>query len=104
MKWKKVFVNPDTNKEWWIEVNEQEIKTCLNNGKVKETIFDNDYDVKRKAASMMMEKMRKGFIYQNSAAEFGQVSCYQFVGNSYNGFMPIASSTSRDDFFVTSNS
>ncbi|MCM1257021.1 MAG: hypothetical protein NC307_04130 [Roseburia sp.] len=101
MKDKKTFINPDTSKEWWVEVEDYHIKSCLNNGKIKEFTYINDYDVRNKTSQIIMEKMRKGFIYQNANAAFGEVKSYQFVGRAYNGFMPIAASLSREDFFIT---
>ena len=101
MRDKKIFINPDTFKEWWIEIEDHNVKSCLNNGKIKEVICESDYDVKDKASKIIMEKMRKGFIYQNPEAIFGEAKCYQFVGKHYNGFMPIAASISREDFFIT---
>ncbi len=98
---KKTFVNPQTNKEWWIETEGHIIKTCLNNGKAKEIVCSGDYQLKSKSSSAMMEQMRKGFIYQNPQAEFGEVICYQFVGRDHNGFMPIAASVTNEDFYVT---
>lgn len=101
MKDKKTFFNPDTSKEWWVEIEGYNVKSCLNNGKIKELICKSDYDVKNKTSQIIMEKMRKGFIYQNPKAIFGEVKSHRFVGKAYNGFMPIAASLSREDFFIT---
>lgn len=101
MKYKKTFIHPETSKEWWIEAENQTIRTCLNNRKVKEIICDSDYAVKNKASQEMMGKMRKGFVYQNPDAAFGEARCHRFVGRGYNGFLPIAASLAREDFYVT---
>lgn len=101
MKDKKTFINPDTSKEWWVEIDGYHIKSCLNNGKIKELTCKSDYDVKNKTSQIIMEKMRKGFIYQNPKALFGEVKGYQYVGRNYNGSLPIAASLSREDFFIT---
>ncbi len=98
---KKTFINPVTGKEWWITVDGLKINTCLNNGKVKEIICEANWQLKSKASSAMMEQMRKGFIYQNPDAPLGEATCHQFVGKNHNGFMPIAASITRDDFFIT---
>ena len=50
----KTFINPTTNKQWRIEIDGYTIRTCLNGGKVKETLCDSAYQVKSKAASAMM--------------------------------------------------
>ncbi|MDR2924513.1 MAG: hypothetical protein LBU76_00910 [Azoarcus sp.] len=97
---KKIFVNPETNKEWWIETEGLNIKTCLNNGKIKEIVCE-DYQYKSKPASAMIAQMRKGFIYQNPQAKFGESICHQFVGRDNNGSWPIAASTEKEDFFIT---
>lgn len=94
----KTFINPTTNKQWRIEIDGYTIRTCLNGGKVKETLCDSAYQVKSKAASAMMGQMRKGFVYQNPAAAVGQVRCHRFVGKDSNGFMPLATALTRDDF------
>ena len=97
----KTFLNPATNKQWRIEIDGHTIRTCLNGGKVKEILCDSAYQVKSKAVSAMMGQMRKGFVYQNPDAAVGQVRCHQFVGKDSNGFMPLATTRTRDDFFLT---
>lgn len=97
----KIFLNPVTNKQWRIEIDENTIRTCLNGGKVKEILCDSAFQVKSKAASAMMGQMRKGFVYQNPDAAVGQVRCHRFVGKDSNGFMPLATALTRDDFFLT---
>ena len=97
----KVFINPATNKSWRIEIDGQIIRTCLNGGKVKEILCDSAFKVKNKASSEMMGQMRKGFIYQNPDANFGEAQCHRYIGKDSNGFMPLAASNTRDDFFIT---
>lgn len=97
----RTFINPATNKQWRIEIDGHIIRTCLNGGKVKEILCDSAFQVKSKAASAMMGQMRKGFVYQNPDAAVGQVRCHQFVGKDSNGFMPLATTLTRDDFFLT---
>ena len=97
----KTFLNPATSKQWRIEIDGLAIRTCLNGGKVKEILCDSAFQVKSKAASAMMGQMRKGFVYQNPDAAVGQVRCHRFVGKDSNGFMPLATSPERDDFFLT---
>ena len=97
----KIFLNPATNKQWRIEIDGHTIRTCLNGGKVKEILCDSAYQVKSKAASAMMGQMRKGFVYQNPDAAVGQARCHRFVGKDNNGFMPLATALTRDDFFLT---
>ena len=97
----KTFLNPTTNKQWRIEIDGHTIRTCLNGGKVKEILCDSAFQVKSKAASAMMGQMRKGFVYQNPDAAVGQARCHRFVGKDSNGFMPLAASPARDDFFLT---
>ena len=97
----KTFLNPATNKQWRIEIDGHTIRTCLNGGKVKEILCDSAFQVKSKAASAMMGQMRKGFVYQNPNAAFGKAQCHRFVGKDSNGFMPLAASLKRDDFFLT---
>lgn len=80
----QTFINPDTSKEWWVEIEGYNVKSCLNNGKIKELICKSDYDVKNKTSQIIMEKIRKGFIYQNPKAIFGEVKSYCFfviIGN-----------------------
>ncbi len=36
----KTFLNPVTNKQWRIEIDENTIRTCLNGGRVKEILCD----------------------------------------------------------------
>ena len=97
----KTFLNPATNKQWRIEIDGLAIRTSLNGGKVKEILCDSAFQVKSKAASAMMSQMRKGFVYQNLDAAVGQARCHRFVGKNSNGFMPLATSLTRDDFFLT---
>lgn len=97
----KTFLNPATNKQWQIEIDGLTIRTRLNGGKVKEILCDSAFQVKSKAASAMMGQMRKGFIYQNPDAAVGQARCHRFVGKDSSGFMPLAASFERDDFFLT---
>ncbi len=64
---KKTFTNPETHKEWWIEIDGNTIRTCLKNGKVKETLCDNDFKTNSKASSEMMSKLafrteKKGYV------------------------------------------
>lgn len=101
MKIEKTFINPDTGKEWWIEIDGHKVRHCLNHGKIKEDTYDSDFDTKNRAARTILEKMRKGFVYQNPNAAFDEAKCHQFVGKYYNGFMPIAAATTRDDFYIT---
>lgn len=96
----KTFLNPVTNKQWRIEIDENTIRTCLNGGRVKEILCDSAFQVKSKAASAMMGQMRKGFVYQNRDAAVGQARCHRFVGKDSNGFMPLATALTRDDFFL----
>lgn len=97
----KTFLNPATNKQWRIEIDGQTIRTCLNGGKVKEIQCDSAFQVRRKAASAMMGQMRKGFVYQNPGAAVGEALCHRFVGKDSNGFFPLATALTRDDFFLT---
>ena len=97
----KTFLNPTTNKQWRIEIDGHTIRTCLNGGKVKQILCDSAFQVRSKAASAMMGQMRKGFVYQNRDAAVGQARCHRFVGKDSNGFMPLAASPARDDFFLT---
>ena len=97
----RTFLNPATNKQWRIEIDGHTIRTCLNGGKVKEILCDSAFQVRSKAASAMMGQMRKGFVYQNRDAAVGQARGHRFVGKDSNGFMPLAASPARDDFFLT---
>ena len=97
----RTFLNPATNRQWQIEIDGHTIRTCLNGGKVKEILCDSTFQVKNKAASSMMGQMRKGFVYQNPDAAVGQARYHRFVGKDSNGFMPLATSPERDDFFLT---
>ena len=97
----KTFLNPATNKQWRIEIDGHTIRTCLNGGKVKVLLCDSAFQVKSKAASAMMGQMRKGFVYQNQNAAFGEAQCHRFVGKDSNGFMPLATALTRDYFFLT---
>lgn len=97
----KTFINPATTKQWRIEMDDLTIRTCLNGGKVKEILCDSSFQAKSKAASAMMEQMRKGFIYQKPNAAFGEAKCHRYIGKDSNGFMPLAAASARDDFFLT---
>lgn len=97
----KIFINPATNKQWRIEIDGHTVRTCPHGGKVKELLCDSDFQVKNKAVSAMMSQMRKGFVYQNPNAAIGEAQCHRFVGKDSNGFMPLAASIKRDDFFLT---
>lgn len=98
---KKYFFNPATSRHWRIEIDGHAIRTCLNEGRIKETLCETDFQVRQKASSLMMEQMRKGFVFQNPKASFGEAKCHRFVGKDSNGFMPLAASIDRDDFFLT---
>ena len=41
----KTFLNPATNKQWRIGIDEHTIRTCLNGGKVKEILCDSAFQV-----------------------------------------------------------
>ena len=97
----KTFLNPATTKRWRIEMDGHTIRTCLNGGKVKEILCDSAFQVRSKVAGAMMGQMRKGFVYQNQNAAFGEAKCHRFVGKDSNGFMPLAAALTRDDFFLT---
>ena len=97
----KIFINPATNKQWRIEIDGHTVRTCPHGGKVKELLCNSDFQVKNKAVSAMMSQMRKGFVYQNPNAAIGEAQCHRFVGKDSNGFMPLAASIKRDDFFLT---
>ena len=97
----RVFINPITNKQWQLEVDGLTIRTCLNGGRVKEIQCDSAFQVRSKAASAMMEQLRKGFVYQKPEAATGEAICHRFVGRDNNGFMPLATSPHREDFFLT---
>lgn len=73
----------------------------MNGGKIKEILCDSAFQVRSKAASAMMGQMRKGFVYQNPDAAVGEARCHRFVGRDSSGFMPLAASPERDDFFLT---
>ena len=49
----------------------------------------------------MMGQMRKEFVYQNPDVAFGEAQCHRYIGKDSNGFMPLATSLTRDDFFLT---
>ena len=97
----RTFINFATDKQWRIEIDGHAIRTCLNGGKVKEILCDSAFQVKRKASSAMMGQMRKGFVYQNPDFAVGEARCHRFVGKDSNGFMPLATALTRDDFFLT---
>lgn len=97
----KIFQNPSTSKQWRIEIDGQTIRICLDGGKIKEFQCDSEYQVKSKAASAMMGQMRKGFIHQNLEASIGEARCHRYVGKDCNGFMPLATTYTQDDFFLT---
>lgn len=96
----KTFINPNTNKQWQITIDKNIIKTCLNGGKIKEIFCNTDYEIKNKAFKEMINIMRKGFIYQNPDALLGEAISHRFLSKDYNGFMPIATSNTKDDFFI----
>lgn len=97
---KKHFTNIENGKDWWIEITDTGFLTCLNNGKVKETICKSDYEIKSKSASAMRAQMKKGFVYKNVDAAPFEVISHVYVTDGYTGFMPIGASENRDDFFV----
>lgn len=101
MELKKTFINLETGKEWHIEVAGHQVRSRLGNGRIKENVYDSDYDTENKSAQEIMAKMRKGFIYQNADVSFGEAQFHTFVGKSYTGFMPIGASVMKDDFYIT---
>jgi hypothetical protein len=74
----KNFFNRTTNKHWQIEIDGQTIRTCLNSGKIKEIFCDSDFQVRNKASSLMMGQMRKGSVFQDPKATFGDVKRNDF--------------------------
>ena len=84
----RIFLNPATNKQGQIEIDGQTIRTCLNDGKIKEILCDSAFQVKSKSSSAMMGQMRKGFVYQNPTAAFGEALCHRSIGKDSNGFPP----------------
>ncbi len=53
---KKIFTHTQTKKEWWIEVDDSCFRTCLNNGKVKETVCTSDYDLQALKQGMVKRR------------------------------------------------
>lgn len=98
--WKNLY-QPRHKQTVRIEIDGHTVRTCPHGGKVKELLCNSDFQVKNKAVSAMMSQMRKGFVYQNPNAAFGEAQCHRFVGKDSNGFMPLAASIKRDDFFLT---
>lgn len=47
-----------------------------------------------------MGKLRKGYVYYNPNAKFGEPIYHSFLKAEYTGFMPIASREDKDDFHV----
>lgn len=96
----KTLVNPDTGKIWQVEITETGFLTCLNHGKIKETVCKDDFDIRSKSASAIRAQMKKGFVYRNpEAAPFEAIS-QVLITNSYTGFMPIGANAFQDDFYV----
>lgn len=94
---KKIFYDPETGKEWWIEVDGNIIRSCLNNGKIKEKEEEN---ARNKVISEIMAKMRKGFIYRNPDASFGEPLLHCFLEKAYTGSMPLAVHPEREEFYA----
>lgn len=95
----KTFINPVTNKHWQIEIDGKTIRTCLNGGKVKEILCESNYWTQVKAGTVMMGQLRKGFIYRNPDAAFGEAK-YHGYDKKHTGAMVLATSHTRDDFFL----
>ena len=73
----RTFINPTTNKQWRIEIDGYTIRTCLNGGKVKETLCDSAYQVKSKAASATEEQIgnQEGVLDFTLRPRCGSSSC-----------------------------
>lgn len=97
---KKIFNNIHTGKTWWIEMTDTGFMTCLNNGKVKETVCTSSFQSRSKAQSAMKAQMKKGFIYQNSEAKQFEPIFHMSVDVGNTGFMPIASNSLQTDFYI----
>ena len=96
----KTFINKKNKKIWQIEITDTGFLTCLNHGKVKETVCKNEFDIRSKSASAMRTQMKKGFIYQNSEAAAFEPISQVWVTDSYTGFMPIGANKLQDNFYV----
>lgn len=103
-QWDKMtLVHPVTKKEWCIEIDGNMIRSRLGTGKIciQEVDASSYSPPFYKAIQLVMAKLRKGFIYYNPEAKAGEAICHRFVGRSHTGFMPIATASDRDDFYVT---
>ncbi len=97
------LIHPETKKEWFIELDGNIIRSRLGTGKIciKEVDGCSFFPPFHKAIKLVMAKLRKGFIYYNPKAKTGQAICHRFIGRLHTGFLPIASRSDRDDFYVT---
>ncbi|MGN0466001.1 MAG: hypothetical protein ACI4F9_06580 [Lachnospiraceae bacterium] len=94
------FLNPQTGKKWRIEIQRNIIQTYSNNRKWKR-VYNDEIEAKKEFKKKILSHLRKGFIYLNPAARWGEIRTQFSLGrNSYTGFMPIATREDRDDFFV----
>lgn len=99
-KTRKNFINLSTGKTWWIEITDTGFLTCLNNGKIKETVCAKSFQIHSKAQSAMKAQMKKGFVYHNPEAQLFEPIAHTFVTNCYTGSMPIGANKSQEDFYV----
>lgn len=100
---KKSFLNPQTNKKWEIEVDGNCIKTCLNNGKVKEIICNSNYQLKSKSSSAMVAQMKKGFVYYNEDAPAFMPITHVFLSSEYTGFMCCSMAFTKNNLVIHSD-
>ncbi len=76
------------------------IQTYSNNRKWKR-IYNDEIEAKKEFKKKLLSHLRKGFIYLNPVAKWGEIRTqFSLEKSSYTGFMPIATREDRDDFFV----
>ncbi len=97
------LIHPETKKEWFIQIDGNIIRSRLGTGKVliKEVDRSSFFPPFHRAIQLVMAKLRKGFIYYNSNGKTGEAISHRFIGKVYTGFLPIATRSDGDDFYVT---
>ena len=96
------------NKTWRIEIEGESeesrttiIRTCFNHGRTTEKVVEGTrYDRNKQYIQKIMGQLRKGYRYRNLDANKWEPCFHGYVGRGYTGFMPIAASKTRSDFYL----
>lgn len=94
-----VFTNPETGKEWKFEIEGNILKT-YSKYRTYEKTCESEEEATIKIQKEIKSHLRKGFVYTNPSAQWGDIRARFHVPGMYTGFMPLITRKDRDDFYL----